>query len=146
MQFETARRIIFGTRNVHGTSVVTGQPLHGKEPREAWTTAGFVRGNEVTYHTPFQLGSVTLMITPGLNGRETPQRVPLPEQDVPRPIEVVWMQMAGPVIKYNAVGAHSVYRTRTTDKLAGLWINYQWVCIGTCGPTISSQSCQTLSS
>jgi len=130
MQFETARRIIFGTRNVHGTSLVTGEPLHGKEPREAWTTAGFVRGNEVTYHTPFQLGSVTLMITPGLNGRETPQRVPLPELNVPRPIEVVWMQMAGPVIKYNAVGAHSVYRTRTTDKLAGLWINYQWVCIG----------------
>ena len=130
MQFETARRIIFGSKNVHGYSAVTGGPMPGKEQREAWTTAGFVRPDEISYQTPFQLGSVTLMITRGLNKEVPATQAERMAKATPAPIQVVWMEMPGPIVGMTLSGRPRVSTSNDPDYLDGLMVNYQWVCIG----------------
>jgi hypothetical protein len=129
LQFETARRIIFGTRNVWGYTH-RGEPTPGKQPRDAWTTGGFVRAHDITYHTPFQLGNATLMITPGLNEREDNPRVPIEQRAVPMPVEVVWMEMPGPIVDKRKDGRPFVYTPTVLGFGTAFMINYQWVCIG----------------
>lgn len=130
MQFETARRVIFGTQNVHGYSAVTGEPMPGKEPREAWTTAGFVRPSEISYRVPFKLGDVTLMITQGLN--KVPPEDPSERRDNPtaRSIQVVWMEMPSPIIGMTLSRRPEIITSKSDLGVDGILINYQWVCIG----------------
>ena len=130
MQFETARRIIFGTQNVHGYSAATGEPTPGKEQREAWTTAGFVRPSEIAYRVPFKLGNVTLMITPGLN--EVPPDDPEERRATPtsRALQVVWMEMPSPITGMTLSGRPKTISADSDLGIDGILINYQWVCIG----------------
>ena len=50
MQFDTARRILFGTDLIPGTD------------RPMWTSAGFIRPDNVQYNTPFPLGPFTFVL------------------------------------------------------------------------------------
>ena len=59
-QFETARRIIFGTRIVN-----TDEPE--VMARERHTSAGMVEWDQISFNTPVPLGQVRLMITKGMD-------------------------------------------------------------------------------
>ncbi len=52
LQFETARRIIFGTEIISDTN----------PPREAWTSAGLVRAHNIQTNMPFTLGHLQFVI------------------------------------------------------------------------------------
>ena len=104
--------------------------MPGKEQREAWTTAGFVRPDEISYQTPFQLGSVTLMITRGLNKDVPASQADRMANATSAPIQVVWMEMPGPIMGMTLSGRPRVSTSNDPDHFDGLMVNYQWVCIG----------------
>lgn len=131
LQFETARRIIFGERLIDMPPPDPEHPNVIKVPRENWTTAGITRTFDIQFKTPFQLGSVTLMITRGkfaayrqydMRGR--------PTSVIPAPVNAVWMEMPGVIVGRDKRGRPGPHTAATQKNLDGLLINYQWVCIG----------------
>jgi len=117
MQFETARRILFGTKKISGQG----------QPREAWTTAGIFSVFDAQLRIPFTLGNVTLMISRGLNAMINLRRDPGP---YPEYTQVVWMRLPGPVVGKDEHDRPVAYRASTTGEKSGLWIVRHWVCIG----------------
>jgi len=124
-QFETARRIIFGSRVLH--------PRVGSE-REAWTTAGLVRKDQIAYDTPFTLGGCELMITRGAPRPDLHPDIPDPNLIFGAP---VWLAMAEPL--YMEPVAQKPPRSARMRAVADRNPNYiegvivrdgKWMCIG----------------
>lgn len=127
MQFDTARRIIFGTDPVPGT----------EPPREFWTTAGFVRRSSIAYNTPFPLGPFTFMITEGgpadLILNNDPEYWELSFG------VVVWIEMLGTMYDWRQYG-HPVRPLKPTSSrlgrrsrktpVEGVFVNERWCAIG----------------
>jgi hypothetical protein len=127
MQFETARRIIFGTRNVN-----EGGPPG--QARERHTSAGTVEWDQISFLTPFQLGNVRLMISAGSDklARETNPETLASNENLRRYrnaqyISVVWMEMPDPLRNWDA---RANMTPQNVDMRHGLMVAGAWVCIG----------------
>jgi hypothetical protein len=105
LQFETARRILFSTKIVPGSN----------PPREWWTSAGFLRYDDLQFEEEFQLGPYTLKVTEGSRQDNLLFAAP------------VWLQMTGSIGSwYNSDMGMRPHNTDRDIIVAG----GQWVCIG----------------
>jgi hypothetical protein len=105
LQFETARRILFSTETVPGSN----------PPREWWTSAGFLRYDDLQFEEEFQLGPYTLKVTEGSRQDNLLFAAP------------VWLQMTGSIGSwYNSDMGMDPKDTDRDIIVAG----GQWVCIG----------------
>lgn len=105
LQFETARRILFSTRVVPGSN----------PPREWWTSAGFLRYNDIQFDTEFQLGEYTLKVTRGAVTDNLIFAAP------------VWLKMRGRIGSwYNSDEGMRPSNTTPDIIVAG----GEWVCVG----------------
>jgi hypothetical protein len=127
-QFETARRIIFGTRIVN-----TDEPE--VMARERHTSAGMVEWDQISFNTPFPLGQVRLMITKGMDdigesfNEEGIRRSPkVQARRKGEFISVVWMEMAGPLRYWHSRGLNM--SPQSVDMKYGLMVAGNWLCIG----------------
>jgi hypothetical protein len=106
IQFDTARRILFGADLLPGTN------------REFWTTAGFVREDQIGYVTPFPLGPFTFMVTEGAKDPRAPNIAFS---------AVVWIQLSQHLVDFEDEIVTPVYDSL---RFPGILHNSGWLAIG----------------
>lgn len=113
MQFETARRILFGKKIIPGTN------------RETWTSAGFLRYDEISFNVPFPLGDFTFLVSRGS-----------PDPDKNRDAGFfcpVWLECKNHMGRSNMQNSgidENFFAGYDTGEIGFLLVKPGWLCIG----------------